>query len=85
MPNPIKIQVVEPFDDAFEVSAKELAEVNGLDYLEARGFLETLVKLKACQVGKPRKIEGAKGKPTKIYLLPTCMQVTCYEQVKGAA
>ena len=71
MKNQARIQITEPYDTVFELSIKELAEANDLDYLEAQGFIKTLVKLGKAQMGKPRKIEGAKGKPTNIYLIPT--------------
>jgi len=76
-----KINVYEPFDEGYEVSIKELAESNGLDYLEAQGFIKTLVKLKVAEQVKPRKVEGKKGKPTNIYVIPTCIQFTLYEEV----
>jgi hypothetical protein len=69
--NAVKIQVHEPYDTAFELSIKELAEANGLDYLEAQGFIKTLVKLGKAKMMEPRKVPGAKGKPTNIYLIPT--------------
>lgn len=69
--NQAVIKITEPFDNVFELSIKELAEANDLDYLEAQGFIKTLVKLKVAKMGTPRKIEGAKGKPTNIYLIPT--------------
>ncbi len=81
----IKIQVYEPFDEGYEVSIKELADANGLDYLEAQGFIKTLVKLGHAKQTRSRKVEGQKGKPTNIYLIPTCLQVTVYEVAKDAA
>jgi hypothetical protein len=69
--NPVKIHVHEPYDTAFEMSIKELAEANGLDYLEAQGFIKSLVKLGKAKMIAPRKVEGQKGKPTNIYLIPT--------------
>jgi hypothetical protein len=80
-----KLKISEPYDVAHEVSIKELADANGLDYLEAQGFLKTLVKLGHCQLGKPRKIEGQKGKPTNIYLLPIYLEITVMEQQMKAA
>lgn len=71
MKNQAVIKITEPFDNVFELSIKELAEANGLDYLEAQGFIKTLVKLGKAKMGAPRKVEGAKGKPTNIYLIPT--------------
>jgi hypothetical protein len=67
------------------VSIKELANANGLDYLEAQGFIKTLVKLGHAKLSRARKVEGKKGKPTNLYLIPTCLQVTCYEDTKQAA
>jgi hypothetical protein len=74
-----KLKVNEPYDCAHEVTIKELADANGLDYLEAQGFLKTLVKLGHCQMGKPRKIDGQKGKPTNVYLLPIYLELTVME------
>lgn len=69
--NPVKIQIHEPYDTAFEMSIKELAEANGLDYLEAQGFIKSLVKLGKAKMIAPRKVEGQKGRLTNIYLIPT--------------
>lgn len=82
---PKKLKVNEPYDAVHEVSIKELADANGLDYMDAQGFLKTLVKLGHCQLGKPRKVEGQKGKPTNIYLLPIYLEITVMEQQKKAA
>lgn len=81
MNNKVKIQASEPFDTAFELSIKELAEANNLDYLEAQGFIKTLVKLKLAKMGAARKVEGQKGKPTNIYLIPTEFSFKLIEQV----
>ncbi|MFY4731196.1 hypothetical protein [Nitrospira sp. BLG_2] len=75
-----KIRVHEPYDCVHEVTIKELADANGLDYMEAQGFLKTLVKLGHCQMGKPRKVDGQKGKPTNVYLLPIYLELTVMEQ-----
>lgn len=80
-----KLKVNEPYDCAHEVSIKELADANGLDYLDAQGFLKTLVKLGHCQMCKPRKVEGKKGKPTNIYLLPIYLEITVMEQQQKKA
>lgn len=80
-----KLSVNEPYDCVHEVSIKELADANGLDYLDAQGFLKTLVKLGHCQMGKPRKVDGQKGKPTNVYLLPIYLEITVMEQQKAAA
>ncbi len=77
---PKKLKVNEPYDCVHEVSIKELADANGLDYMDAQGFLKTLVKLGHCQMGKPRKVEGQKGKPTNVYLLPIYLELTVMEQ-----
>ena len=82
---PVKIHVSEPYDVAYEVSIKEFADANGLDYLDAQGFLKTLNKLGHCPMSKPRKIPGQKGKPTNIYCLPIYLEVTVMEQQKKAA
>lgn len=81
----IKIQIHEPFDEGYEVSIKELADANGLDYLEAQGFIKTLVKLGHAKLTRTRKVDGQKGKPTSIYMIPSCMQVTVFEAPKEAA
>lgn len=81
MKNPVKITIHEPYDTGFELSIKELAEANGLDYLEAQGFIKTLVKLKKVKMMEPRKIEGQKGKPTNIYLIPTELNFKLHEIV----
>jgi hypothetical protein len=81
----IKISVYEPFDDGYEVSIKELAEGNGLDYLEAQGFIKTLVKLGVAKQVSSRKVVGQKGKPTNIYCVPSAMQINVYEEVKKVA
>lgn len=75
-----KLKINEPYDCVHEVTIKELADANGLDYMEAQGFLKTLVKLGHCQLGKPRKVEGQKGKPTNVYLLPIYLEMTVMEQ-----
>lgn len=75
-----KMKVNEPYDAVYEVSIKEFAEANGLDYLEAQGFLKTLVKLGHCQLGKTRKVEGQKGKPTNVYLMPVYLELTVMEK-----
>lgn len=80
-----KLKVNEPYDCAHEVTIKELADANGLDYLEAQGFLKTLVKLGHCHMCKPRKVIGQKGKPTNVYLLPIYLEITVMEQQKKAA
>jgi hypothetical protein len=82
---PVKVRINEPYDVAYEVSIKEFADANGLDYLEAQGFLKTLGKLGHCPMTKPRKVEGKKGKPTNIYLLPIYLEVTVMEQQRKAA
>jgi len=85
MKNPIKLRCSEPYDVAYEVSIKELADANGLDYLEAQGFLKTLVKLGHCKMGKARKVEGQRGKPTNVYLLPIYLELTVMEQQRRVA
>lgn len=75
-----KLKVNEPYDVAHEVTIKELADANGLDYMDAQGFLKTLVKLGHCHMGKPRKVDGQKGKPTNVYLLPIYLELTVMEQ-----
>ena len=85
MQYPIKIKCNEPFDTGYEVSIKELADANGLDYLEAQGFIKALVKLGVAKQVKSRKVEGARGKPTNIYLIPTYIEVSMFEDVKEAA
>jgi len=82
---PIKVKMVEPFDTGYEVSIKEFAEANGLDYLEAQGFIKSLVKLGVAQQISSRKVEGKKGKPTNIYFLPSFLEVSIYEEVAEAA
>jgi hypothetical protein len=79
----LKISAYEPFDSGFECSIKELADANKLDYLEAQGFIKTLVKLGHAKQVAPRKVEGKKGKPTNVYVLPMCLQVTIYEEVSA--
>lgn len=82
----MKIQISEPYDCALEVSIKEFADANKLDYLEAQGFLKTLNKLGHCPMSKPRKVDGKKGKPTNIYLMPIYLEITTMEaQQKRAA
>ena len=80
-----KINVYEPFNEGYEVSIKELAEANGLDYLESQGFIKTLVKLGVAKQVASRKVEGQKGKPTNIYMIPTCIQFTVYQEAKKVA
>ena len=81
----MKIQINEPYDCALETSITEFAEANGLDYLEAQGFLKTLNKLGHCPMGKPRKVKGQNGKPTNVYLVPIYLEVSAMEQQKKAA
>jgi hypothetical protein len=51
----------------------------GLDYAEAQGFIKTLVKLKAASQIGVRKAAG-KGKPTNLYALPMCIQITVHQE-----
>ena len=81
----VKVSISEPYDVAHEVSIKEFAEANGLDYMDAQGFLKTLHKLGHCPMGKPRKKEGQKGKPTNVYLLPIYLEVTVMEKQTSKA
>lgn len=81
----VKINTYCPDGDTHTVSIKELAEANDLDYLEAQGLIKSLVKLGIAKMTDPRKIPGAKGKPTNLYILPMCIQVTLSEVVKLAA
>jgi hypothetical protein len=81
----VKVSINEPYDCVLPVSIKEFADANGLDYLEAQGFLKTLHKLGHCPMDKPRKKEGAKGKPTNIYLLPIYLEVTVMEKQTSKA
>jgi len=79
----LKISTYEPFDEGFECSIKELADANGLDYLEAQGFIKTLVKLGNAKAVRTRKVEGKKGKPTNIYMVPMCLQMTICEELSA--
>jgi hypothetical protein len=76
----IKISVHEPFDTGLEVTIKEFGEANGFDYLEAQGFIKTLVKLGVCKQVGSRKVEGQKGKPTNVYMLPIALHVNIYQE-----
>lgn len=78
----VKISVHEPFDEGLECSVKDFAEANDLDYLESQGFIKTLVKLKVCKMVASRKVEGKRGKPTNVYMLPIALHVNIYEEAK---
>ena len=80
-----KIGMYEPFDEGIETSIKEFGEANGLEYLEAQGFIKTLVKLGHAKQSGSRKVEGQKGKPTNIYLLPIALHVNIWQEVKTEA
>jgi hypothetical protein len=50
-----------------------------MDYLEAQGFVKSMMKLGAVKQVGTRKAAG-KGKPTNLYALPMCIQVTVYQE-----
>jgi hypothetical protein len=74
----VKILATVPFDECQTVCIKDL-EAAGLDYVEAQGFIKALVKLKAAKQVGTRKAAG-KGKPTNLYAVPMCIQVTLYQE-----
>jgi hypothetical protein len=74
----VKILANCPFDECQTVCVKDL-EALGLDYAEANGFIKTLVKLKAATMIGQRKKAG-KGKPTNLYAIPMCIQITVYQE-----
>lgn len=54
----------------YRTSATELADKMKVDYPTAQGFIKMLIRLgMASEVGS-RKVDGKKGKPTKIYEIP---------------
>ena len=65
-----KLNAISTTDHQQQFSIKELAEANQLDYLEAQGFLKTLIKLGQCKLVSQRKQEGQRGKPTNVYQVP---------------
>jgi hypothetical protein len=82
----IKINAYCPHEETNVLSIKELAESANLDYLEAQGLVKALVKLGVAKEAGKRKVEGAKGKPTNLYAIPMCIQLTLYtEAVPKAA
>jgi len=59
----------------YQTSATELAEKMKVDYPTAQGYIKMLIRLgMASEVGS-RKVAGQKGKPTKIYEIPTAIKV----------
>lgn len=78
----MKIQLIVsvPFDECVQTSAKEFGEQMGVDYAVANGLLKFL-EAKGVATCKPHKVEGQKGKPTNIYTVPTCIQLTFHEEV----
>lgn len=75
----IKVNAYCPHTETNTVSIKELAESANLDYLEAQGLVKALVKLGVAKENGKRKVEGAKGKPTNLYAIPMCIQLTIYD------
>ncbi len=58
----------------YRTSSAELAEKMKVDYPTAQGYIKMLVRMGlAAEVGS-RKVEGKKGKPTKIYEIPTAVR-----------
>lgn len=59
----------------YRTSATELAEKMKVDYPTAQGYIKMLIRLgMAAEVGS-RKVDGKKGKPTKIYEIPRAIKV----------
>lgn len=59
----------------YTTSATELADKMKVDYPTAQGYIKMLVKMGlAAEVGS-RKVDGKKGKPTKLYEIPTGIKV----------
>ena len=76
----LKFNSSVPFDECHTVSVKEFAESTGTDYIEAQGFIKFLVSQGIAKAAGVRKIDGQKGKPTNLYLVPMCIQMTVYEE-----
>lgn len=82
----VKMGLYLPFEeDGVEASIKEFGEANGLDYLEAQGFIKTLVKLGVAKQTSSRKVAGQKGKPTNVYTLPSAIQVNIWKEAAKEA
>ena len=58
----------------YRTSSAELADKMKVDYPTAQGYIKMLVKMGlAAEVGS-RKVDGKKGKPTKIYEIPRAIR-----------
>ena len=77
----LKMIATAPFEETHTVSIKELADQLGVDYLEAQGFIKVGVSLGYIKTLPPRKVEGKKGKPTNLYAVPTCLQLTLHDEL----
>lgn len=80
----IKLNSYCPFDECHQVSIKELAESLNCDYLTAQGFIKFLVSKGIASTDGTRKVEGQKGKPTNLYLIPQCIQMTFWDEKVAA-
>jgi predicted ArsR family transcriptional regulator len=58
----------------YTTSASELAEKMKVDYPTAQGYIKMLVKMGLATEAGSRKVAGAKGKPTKLYSIPTAIR-----------
>lgn len=58
----------------YRTSSAELAEKMKVDYPTAQGYIKMLVRMGLANEVGSRKVEGKKGKPTKIYEIPTAVR-----------
>jgi len=58
----------------YTTSSTELAEKMKVDYPTAQGYIKMLVKLGLAREVGSRKVDGKKGKPTKLYEIPRAIR-----------
>ena len=75
----MKNEVTEGFEvfelPTYQTSATELADKMKVDYPTAQGYIKMLIRLGMAREIASRKVEGKKGKPTKIYEIPVAIKV----------
>lgn len=65
-----------PLPHQFETTVNELAARLKVEYAIAAGFIKLLEKTGVAKiVGSKKKVLGAKGKPSSIYLLPKSVEL----------
>jgi len=75
----VRNEVTEGFEvfelPTYRTSATELATKMDVDYPTAQGYIKMLVRMGLGREVASRKVEGQKGKPTKIYEIPVSIKV----------